>query len=367
MATLRKIAKAIIPRLLIQKIRALNDALHRRLIYLFAPSRWTASLYYCLFSTRFGREHQALLQGRIRYLESLKAEPDKRMKSRVLLRRNIHRLEKGLIMQPRRSSFASAYIAETLAQFQFAVANPEQDQDELQWAHDVLDAYFSVVKDTPTIAKARKQWETSVGRGSSSNKKPYQYKELPRSTITREELKCLFTQRRSVRWFDSNRKVSGDVIEKAVELSSLAPSACNRLPYSYYYLDTPKRAQEIAALAGGTVGFSQNIQHLIVVVGDLSCYPLERDRHCIYIDASLATMQLMLAFETMGVSTCPINWPDDEGREQLMAERLGLEKFQRPVMLLAFGYADPQGGIPYSAKKSANLLLVKDSEYSAHS
>jgi hypothetical protein len=58
------------------------------------------------------------------------------------------------------------------------------------------------------------------------------------------------------------------------------------------------KASEVAATAMGTAGFSNNIPALIAVVGDLSAYPAERDRHVIYIDGGLATMQLMLAFET---------------------------------------------------------------------
>ena len=97
---------------------------------------------------------------------------------------------------------------------------------------------------------------------------------------------------------------------------------------------------------------------IIAVVGDLSSYPAERDRHVIYIDGSLVTMQLMLALETLGLSTCAINWPDVENREQKLDKLLNLNKYERTIMLLAVGYADPQGGIPFSQKKNS-LDLVK--------
>ncbi|MFT5547949.1 MAG: nitroreductase [Rheinheimera aquimaris] len=96
---------------------------------------------------------------------------------------------------------------------------------------------------------------------------------------------------------------------------------------------------------------------MIVVVGDLSAYEAERDRHVIYIDAALASMQLMLALESLGLQSCPINWPDVEERERAMAQKLSLDYWQRPVMLLATGYAMPEGGVPYSQKKPAELLI----------
>ena len=112
-----------------------------------------------------------------------------------------------------------------------------------------------------------------------------------------------------------------------------------------------------ASLAMGTVGFAENIPALAVVVGDLSCYQEYRDRHLIYIDASLAAMQFMLALETLGLSTCPINWPDIEVREQKMQKLLNLPAFQRPVMLIAIGYADPEALIAYSQKKDVEQLI----------
>jgi nitroreductase len=106
----------------------------------------------------------------------------------------------------------------------------------------------------------------------------------------------------------------------------------------------------------GTQGFSQGFPALAILVGDLSAYAEERDRHLIYIDGALAAMQFMLACETLGLSTCPINWPDIEELEQRMESLLGLKTHERPVMLISIGYADPEGGIPYSDKRSIEQL-----------
>ena len=103
----------------------------------------------------------------------------------------------------------------------------------------------------------------------------------------------------------------------------------------------------------GTAGFSDNFQCLIVIVGDLSAYPFEKDRHIIYIDSALAAMQLQLALETQGLGSCTINWPDIERHEKLMAHELNLTAYQRPTMLIAVGYPDPEALIPFSAKKQS--------------
>jgi nitroreductase len=46
-----------------------------------------------------------------------------------------------------------------------------------------------------------------------------------------------------------------------------------------------------------------------------------------------------------------------------MARELGLPDHWRPVMLIALGFPDPQGGVPFSAKKPVEALLKLDDRY----
>lgn len=101
----------------------------------------------------------------------------------------------------------------------------------------------------------------------------------------------------------------------------------------------------------GTTGYADNIPLLIAVVGDLSAYFDERDRHVIYIDSSLSAMSFTLALETLGLSSCIINWPDIEIKEKKIQSILKLDNYQRVTMLISVGYADPEGMIPFSCKK----------------
>ncbi|OBP15317.1 hypothetical protein A5320_08105 [Rheinheimera sp. SA_1] len=324
--------------------------------YFFASHRWLASFYYFLLSSQFHREHLAILKGRSAYRQKL----NQVVNSSALLRRNIHRLEKGLIMQPRRPVFASDYIGETVHHYADLHRYPDFDQAELNWAFQVLTCYFSVVSDgrNKLVDLARQQFINLpvVAAKDTTQASPYTKREAVRAEVSFASLSKLFRQRRSVRWFLPTA-VDVTIIRQAVNIANQAPSACNRQPFRFDVINGSKNAAKIASLAMGTTGFAENIPCLLVVVGDLSCYPAERDRHVIYIDSSLATMQLMLALETLGLSTCPINWPDIEFREKLMQQKLELEIYERPVMLLAVGYADPDGGIAYSQKKDDQLLV----------
>lgn len=355
---MKKVLRKLLPGKVIGRLKKTHQWLDKKLIVLFAGSKWGASLYYFLLSRQFGREHQAVLQGRLNYYRSLQVVG----KSSALLRRNTHRLEKGLIMRPRRASFAEAYILETIAVYEQALAQPELCSEEKKWATDVLVEYFSVVEDTPVIAKARARFthcqaeltQTTASAGLLLVPKPRS--SYPELQVNTAQLESLFIRRRSVRWF-LPEAVEQTKLEQAVNLASLAPSACNRQPYEFIVINDATRAPVVAKCAMGTAGFADNIPCMVAVIGKLDAYPAERDRHCIYIDGSLAAMQFMLALETLGLASCPINWPDIDLNERMLTKELNLRADERPVMLIAVGYADPEGGVPYSQKKAAEGLI----------
>jgi len=341
-------------------VRQLLEFLDRRLLPLVSRARGLASAYYLLLNPRFGREHRAIAAGRLQYWRRLRGA----QRSCPQLRRNVHRLEKGLVMQPRQPVFATDYIGETIDAFLAAEAHGALDAGELQWARDVLDRYFASVGDHAGIRSARERYARRTGgtRDGDDDRTPRPQRDTARARVSYDDFLALCRQRRSVRWF-LDRPVPAALLHDAVTAAAQAPSACNRQPFLFRCFDAAASAARIAGISMGTTGYAQNIPALVVVLGDLSCYPEERDRHVVYVDAALAAMQFMLALETLGLSSCPINWPDVERLERRMDAALDLPRHIRPVMLIAVGYADPEGGVPFSAKKPAATLLRLDDDY----
>ena len=339
-------------------IRRTLGLLDRLALPFAAAARGLASAYYLIANPRFGREHRAVAAGRRAYLRTVGSAA----RSNPLLRRNVHRLEKGLIMQPRSLSFAADYIGETVDAFRMAEASGVLDGEEERWARDVLDRYFASVADVPAIAAARARYTARDARAADEAYAPRPRSAGARASVEYPDFLELCRQRRSVRWFLPT-PVPRALVEQAVAAAAQAPSACNRQPFLFRYFERPEDARRIAAVPMGTTGYSQNLQALIVIVGDLGAFAEERDRHLIYIDAALAAMQLMLALETLGLASCPINWPDVESLERRMARELKLPYHVRPIMLIAIGYADPGGGVPYSAKKPFGSLLRDSDDY----
>jgi nitroreductase len=333
-----------------------------RLGRFFARTQWLAGLYYAAFPDIFGREHKAVLAGKHLY-ERTRAEGTQR----YLLRRNVHMLEKGLSMRPRRDVFALGYIGETVTLYRHLVGEAPDacsTDRELQWANDVLSEFFAIAGEDPVIERARRAFRGAplgVDDRSPDGLKPYR-RDLDREpAVDYDSLLELARRRRSVRWFDP-RPVPRDVIEKALLVAGLSPSACNRQPYEFRVFDDPELVQKVAEIPMGTRGWSHNIPTFIVIVGKLSAFFSERDRHLIYTDGCLAAMAFVFAIESLGLSTCCVNWPDVAERERRMAELLDLDRDERPVMCLAVGYPDPEGLVPFSHKKPFDEIARYNAE-----
>ncbi len=69
-------------------------------------------------------------------------------------------------------------------------------------------------------------------------------------------------------------------------------------------------------------------------------------------------MSLMLALETLGLSSCAINWPDIPEWEDAIGAALELRRSDRVIMLVAAGFADPEGRVAYSEKRPLSQFRI---------
>lgn len=322
-----------------------------------ASSRVTSVIYNWIIFWPFSREQQAFLKGKYHFYKNLNQDAI----SKPALRRNIHRLEKAMTFKDRLEIFGLELIGQTVEYYERAVDQYKKDadsidQNELAWAHDVLQEYFSVIKHNDFTTKLKSRFEaTDFNPKDNPVKAPYKRNKSAESTISYKDLLALSMRRRTVRWF-LQKPVPRELIDKAILIGRQAPTACNRLPYEFRIYDDPKLVSKVATTPMGTGGYAYNIPVIVVIVGKLDNYFSSRDRHAIYTDASLAAMGFMYGLETLGLSSGVINWPDFEPLEMKMKKLLNLAVDERPIMLMSVGYADPEGMIAFSEKKSLESL-----------
>ncbi|RZI95831.1 MAG: hypothetical protein EOO67_01775 [Microbacterium sp.] len=324
----------------------------RQRVRRFGPAgEWVYSTF---LSDGMRRERRAVAAGQREFKRR-----DNHSAQAYRLRRAVHMLEKGLTMRPLRSTFAVDYIERTVKDYSYLnEGRSALGEHELEWAGEVLRRYFvaTAQSEAPSIVRARARFEAVAGQLLDSHRGP----SVPASSPTIIDvgaLEALARGRQSVRWF-TPEPVPREVVDKAFEIAAESPTACNRQPYRFHAFDDPELARRVAAVPMGTAGYADSIGSIVVLVGDMSAFADDRDRHLVYIDGCLAAMSFILGLEAQGVSSCCINWPDLADRERAMADILGLQPWERPIMLIAYGYADRTGLAPYSQKKRLTDVRV---------
>lgn len=322
-----------------------------RVLALVSRSALLSGLHYALFSREMDREHRAVLAARAKHILDVNTGRG----NLWMLRRNVHRLEKGLIMKPPRPVFGVSKIGETLGAFEVCLAQLEAGDEtirsSLEWARDVLDAYFARQATHVVINRARERFKIVRSRISvpaESAKQPY-VRLNPGVLPTIDDLERLAKHRRSVRWYRES-PVPREIIDRALALALQSPSACNRQPFRFEFFDQRDLVDLVGAIPKGTPGWLHQIPCFAVIVGRFDAFLFERDRHVPYIDGSLAAMSLIFALESQGVSSCCVNFPDFDETERRMAAALKLPPWERVIMCLAIGYADEKEPVLYSEK-----------------
>jgi nitroreductase len=321
-----------------------NSSRWRQLLRAFPHSRVLRHLY-ALISRAFDGEIAKILAGQLAFFD------ERERAGRVSdLRRTVHRLEKALSLRGGAPAVDDDLVRLTVGKLGLALTVAPDDDSSVRWAVRTLRQFFvesggrpedaySAFEELMAEAGDRGRRENSVVSGPE-----------PRSA-TYDHLLRLVVNRHSVRSFEG-QPVPHELVDAAVEVARHAPSACNRQAFQFQVLDDRRRVEAVLRVPGGAGEYAANVPTVLVVVGDYAAYQHDRDRHLIFIDASLASMALILALESLGIASCCVNFPALPDREQKMADLLGLSATQQVVMLIAAGYPKTGAVSPSSAKKS---------------
>jgi nitroreductase len=273
------------------------------------------------------------------------------------VRRDIHRVEKGLVMRPRRVPFGKDYVPELVTKLQQLSQTGTLPQSEREWGDDVLRTYFEVTSEVTDewVIAARRQYEALSTGDSAPRLVPAPRSSAKVSDVTFADLERLAVQRRSVRWF-TDKPVDPSLVDEALLIAGQAPSACNRQNIRFHMVYGTAESAKILSTVGGTRGFGDQVPAVAVLIGRLAGYRYGFDRHAIYIDGGLASMGFLFGLETLGLSSCCINWPDVGSRYDAIKKLVPLAADEQILMLIAIGTADPDGLVPSSHKRSIETL-----------
>lgn len=171
-----------------------------------------------------------------------------------------------------------------------------------------------------------------------------------------QAFEALSVARRSVRDF-APTAVPRELVQKAVRVAALSPSACNRQPNKVILIEGREDIDRALAFQNGNRGFGHKVPLLAVLVVDSTGYFDGSERNQTYVDGGLFAMSLMFALRALGLGSCSLNWCVTPATDRAF-RKLGHVKEQETVMMmLAIGYPPAAVTVPLSPRRDMDEVI----------
>ncbi|TJZ67991.1 nitroreductase family protein [Chitiniphilus eburneus] len=172
----------------------------------------------------------------------------------------------------------------------------------------------------------------------------------------RQSLDELYRIRRSFRDF-APRPVERTVIDEAVRIAQLSPSACNRQPCRVHLAEDPATRDRLLAYQNGNRGFGDTAPLVLMVTADMRGFFDASERNQPYVDGGLFAMSLLLGLQAQGLVSCCLNWCVAPASDKAVHRHFGLDDAEAIVMLIAVGYPKPETLVPLSHRKHVHDVV----------
>lgn len=196
-------------------------------------------------------------------------------------------------------------------------------------------------------------------------------------------------ERKSIRVYDPNVKISHSEMHQILREAALAPSSVNMQPWRFVVVESAEGKEQLKPYIRFNTRQNETSAAMILIFGDMQCHeyaeeiyqtavdqgkmpqevkdqqlaaivPMyqslstEQMQRIVQIDGSLVAMQLMLVARAHGYDTNPIGGFDADN----LAEAVGLDKERfHPIMIVSIGKAAEEG------YQSVRLPIEKITEF----
>lgn len=279
--------------------------------------------------------------------------------SEALFFRARHGIEKAFSL-PSLKRYFGAEKAELLVYHTKIQLNKSGYDWQVADSHEILERYVKHLRDNgssipPEITEFIAELESSRPLSNTTHFPSNVQFEPPKTDLSFEDFARFFNSRYSVRDFD-DVCVPEEIVREILQVAGKSPSACNRQAWEVkvFQGESAKRA---LSYQNGNSGFGHTISNVMLITGDLRAF-VTRERNQAYIDGGLYSMSVMLAMHAHGLSSCPLNmcysWVD----RKRVFEGLGLQGYQVPIMMIAFGWKNSSTKVIRAQRKEVTELVT---------
>lgn len=265
---------------------------------------------------------------------------------------NINKIEKAMCMPDRYKVFSQDIVYKLISEFYHnkQSVSPELINELCNTLHKYKNCLDDRILENKNIIETIELFLSKTEFVFSENLTINENK-----ANTYHYLNKILQQRHTVRNF-LHDKVDYSLIEKALTVANNLPSACNRQAGSLIIIENEQIKKEILSLQQGNKGFSAPVLAAIVV--DNNVFNQAYEENAKYVYAGSFISGFILGLESLGLSSCLLNWHVDKNTKNYVESLLKLNH-KEVIVFVYIGYAKENTNEAYSFKKEGvNLLEV---------
>ena len=277
---------------------------------------------------------------------------DRKAAARAEITMGYHVLEKGLTMPHRRLGFgknAAVHLANLIGAFEMRFG---ADDAQVRHAVGVLRAYREMHKGSPMprldAFLAKHPDVPAAVQPHVTKAEFFAAKDAPFPQFA--------SSRHVVRHFA--KPIPRKVLEAALAIAATAPSACNRQHAHVHVFDDAALRDRLFALQGGTRGFGQDADKVLVVTADLSAVRWGWERHDCYVNGGIFVMNLCYALHYCGVAHCILHWSVSPETDRTAHALLGIPANEAIVQVIACGIPPDEFDIAASPRVPSSEITT---------
>lgn len=278
---------------------------------------------------------------------------------------NYHSLEKGMLFKNMKLGFAKNRIQNLHKILNDKDILENVHRSQIKVGYQVICKYYELhqekgleISDFYTKAQydfyktALENHYTDCFSGIYSWKKEEFYKD-----VQTKGFESFAKSRQSIRNF-TGELISHDRLIKAIEIANTAPSVCNRQASNVYLIEDKNKIDEILAVQGGFVGYTENVSQLLIVTNDRKYYYTVGERNQFYIDGGLYLLNLLYALHYMKIANCPANWGKTAKDEKKLLPFIQIPESEKIICLIPIGEATESFNTTLSKRRPAEETMI---------
>lgn len=203
-----------------------------------------------------------------------------------------------------------------------------------------------------SIYKQTQQYNDLIGKKEVGSKQVIEPPYFDENTIL-----SFFSSRSSVRTF-SSEAISKEEINKALNIASYTPTACNRQTSKVYAFRDKEKIRKILDLQLGDQGWCNNADTLFVITGVATYFGGVYERHQTYIDGGLFAMNFIYGLHLQHIASCFKMFVREPKVMKDFRKTCNIPGNEMPIVLILAGhYSEEKSECPVSSRLSVSCML----------